>query len=109
MITESVPPFGSSTPSCMERVSGSSSWRILWTRRAFRPRSVDCSDLIESSSSRTSTGIARLFSSNLKRVVKKDIRIQHERLDLCRNPDPRVWGGGPAQVFHRGWEYPVNK
>jgi hypothetical protein len=53
--------------------------------------------------------VVLLEFENRLRVVKKDIRIQHERLDLCRNPDPRVWGGGPAQVFHRGWEYPVNK
>jgi hypothetical protein len=36
------------------------------------------------------------------RVVNEDIRVQHERLNLCRDPDPRIWGRGPAQVFHRG-------
>ena len=28
---------------------------------------------------------------NRLRVVNQDIRIQHERLYLCRDPDPRIW------------------
>ena len=35
------------------------------TRRALRPRSVDCSPLMPSSSSSNSTGMARLLSWNL--------------------------------------------
>ena len=46
---------------------------------------------------------------NRLRVVQQDIRIQHERLNLGRDPDPRIGGSGPAQVFHfEGWEYPVS-
>ena len=36
-------------------------------------------------------------------VVKQDVRIEHEGLNFCRNPKPRIWGYRPAQVFHRVW------
>src|SRR5476651_1831215 len=80
MMMDRVPPLGSSTPSCIERESGSKPWRSRCTRRALRPRSVDCSPLMASSSSSTSTGMARLFSSNLK-IEENNLAIPVEVLE----------------------------
>jgi hypothetical protein len=46
---------------------------------------------------------------NRLRVVNQDIRVQHERLNLGRDPDPRIGGRSPRAGFPSvGWEYPVS-
>jgi len=54
---------------------------------------VDCSALIVSSSSSTSTGMARLLSSNLEnrlRIVQQDVGIEDEGLNFPSDLELRL-------------------
>jgi hypothetical protein len=86
---------------------------MRWTRRALRPRSVDCSVLMASSSSSTSTGMARLFSWNLKidwgswiRTFVSNTNVLTLAVTLIRDLEA---GASRRFSIKVGWEYPVSK